>query len=388
MANFDQGLFFGNIPTKNKKIKTKLPNFLKSRYLNNITDPFFVFTGTGSIPKLGLTEKEIKKLKKYENIIFCLDEPLSFYIDKFNRGYYSEFPASTDLSMIRAAELDSLEHFSKKYNLNFTVYTCDLNIQLISNNYPLLSLKCFDLFVRRLKPIGFSKTSSFTKRFWCGNWRYTLHRHLIMSYICDYDGVYSWNFSCPMSLIENDPCINFKELEISEPAYFKKIKAGCNILENKKFSIDTDEIPQIKINNTNEFAVPYDIPQKSNILKNSCLEAFCCIVNETRFFQPFGNFSEKTFRAIEARRPFILVAPPHTLGYLKTFGFKTFDKWWNEEYDHEENHQERLIKIFKIIDQIQNTSFEELKIMYLEMQEILEHNYAVLSTVPNNVTHF
>ena len=70
--------------------------------------------------------------------------------------------------------------------------------------------------------------------------------------------------------------------------------------------------------------------------------------------------------------PIIVVAPPYTLEYLKTFGIKTFDKWWDESYDREENHYQRIKKIFNLIDYINSKSIEELKIMYNEMKEIIE----------------
>ena len=47
--------------------------------------------------------------------------------------------------------------------------------------------------------------------------------------------------------------------------------------------------------------------------------SFCEVVCETRFAQPTGNFSEKTIRPMHFHRPFVLVAPPHTLKYLKEF---------------------------------------------------------------------
>jgi hypothetical protein len=80
----------------------------------------------------------------------------------------------------------------------------------------------------------------------------------------------------------------------------------------------------------------------------------------------------------------ILVAPPRTLEYLKTFGFKTFDRWWDESYDQEEDHEKRLMKIFDVIDFINSKSLEELKTIYEEMRGILEHNDSIVRTIPYN----
>jgi F0F1-type ATP synthase gamma subunit len=78
------------------------------------------------------------------------------------------------------------------------------------------------------------------------------------------------------------------------------------------------------------------------------------------------------------------VAPPYTLKYLKTFGFKTFDRWWDESYDNETNHHKRITKIFDIIDYINSKSIDELTIIYSEMTNILEHNQAIIKTIPFN----
>jgi uncharacterized protein YqgQ len=84
--------------------------------------------------------------------------------------------------------------------------------------------------------------------------------------------------------------------------------------------------------------------------------------------------------------PVIVVAPPRTLEYLKTFGFQTFDKWWDESYDLEEDHEQRLLKIFDVIDYINEKSLQELEIIYNEMAEILEHNISVVKSIPYNTT--
>jgi hypothetical protein len=73
-------------------------------------------------------------------------------------------------------------------------------------------------------------------------------------------------------------------------------------------------------------------------------------------------------------RPFVLVAPPNSLKYLKLLGFKTFDRWWDESYDTESNHEQRILKIFKIIDFIQSKTIIELKQLWNEMRETLQYN--------------
>ena len=99
------------------------------------------------------------------------------------------------------------------------------------------------------------------------------------------------------------------------------------------------------------------------------------IVTETVYFFPKLHLTEKVFKPIVARRPFILVAAPGNLAYLKSYGFKTFDHWIDERYDQEQDHYIRIEKITAEIAKLCALSKKELEQMYAEMQEILEYNF-------------
>ena len=133
------------------------------------------------------------------------------------------------------------------------------------------------------------------------------------------------------------------------------------------------------------FYIPDGTFSSSNLdYKHTFDPCFVCIVNETRFAQPTANFSEKTLVAINYGKPFIIVGPPKTLKYLKKFGFKTFNKYWSEEYDKIENHSQRMAEIFKVIDYINSKSLDDLNDMYRDMSEILNHNRKILRSLPYN----
>ena len=73
-----------------------------------------------------------------------------------------------------------------------------------------------------------------------------------------------------------------------------------------------------------------------------------------------------------SRRPFILVGAPGNLAYLKRYGFRTFDRWIDESYDEETNHE---IRIRMIADQLEYLCTQDVTQMYNEMQEVLEYNH-------------
>ena len=105
------------------------------------------------------------------------------------------------------------------------------------------------------------------------------------------------------------------------------------------------------------------------------------IVSETNFFVDYGEgifVSEKIFRPIIKKHPFILVSRPHTLSALKKLGYKTYEGIINENYDVEENDYIRLQLIVDETKRLCNLSDSELQYFLLEAKNISDYNYNVL----------
>jgi uncharacterized protein YeeX (DUF496 family) len=386
---FHQVLVWGNIPFLQDN-PAYLGEVIHECFLKKFKHPYILYTFNGRIRELEefvLTEKQLAVLKNQTLHIF-LYEPISFFTDSYNRGFYSEFPSDLDAKSLRAYELESIEIFAKKYNLNIVVCTCEYEIQLLQPQYKHFKLVCFDAFIRRnqrkrTNPFQhlFPRLSLIDKRFWSGNWRYTLHRHIIMAYLANFDGYYSWHFKSNFANIENNEWFNFKEL----PSHIAgKLERGSKISDNG-YAIDNNEL-QVEVEELDCVYKPALHPNTGNDNKlwESYDRSFCAVVTETRFAQPFANFSEKTLIAIRAQIPFIVVAPPKTLEYVKKFGFKTFDKWWDESYDQEQDHEKRMIKILNLIEYIDSKSLEELIEIRKEMKSVLKHNYKVNQKIQYN----
>lgn len=92
-----------------------------------------------------------------------------------------------------------------------------------------------------------------------------------------------------------------------------------------------------------------------------------------RTFYPTEKFS----RCVLMKKPFIAMASANYLGYLRQMGFKTFDAYWEENYDGFacENRYERILAL---IDQISRMSPGDLASMYQDMTSTLQHNYHLL----------
>lgn len=100
----------------------------------------------------------------------------------------------------------------------------------------------------------------------------------------------------------------------------------------------------------------------------------CC---ETYFSGETFFPTEKTWRAIANRTPFIVQGPQHYLAHLKELGFQTFDQWWSEGYD-EDPSSWQVQEIKQVIDQLASYPISKLEQIYAEMESVIEHNYCRL----------
>lgn len=313
----------------------------------------------------------------------------------YSEFHYDQVQRKFDL---RAVELDSIEKYIDNNGLrNVTVKTCDYNIEKFYLHYrPKMKLEADDLFVKffdlnEFEPLDDSNTGDFTKKFISMNWRYTPHRQLIAAYLANFevDSYITWYFKSDMSVVSVEPWYSIHEWIQKNPEAFQKMITGFNKLNSKSpWNIDLKVKEHTLISDKyfkKMFPVGMIFDHKTqnfgdnkDRLKTAYADVFMDIVNESRFAQPTANYSEKVYRPMFYKKPFVLVAPPHTLHYLKMQGFETFSDFWDESYDAMEDHESRLFAIFKIIDQISNMSIGQLKEMYNKMLPILEHNRKLL----------
>jgi hypothetical protein len=106
---------------------------------------------------------------------------------------------------------------------------------------------------------------------------------------------------------------------------------------------------------------------------------FMSLVSETSVDEDVLFISEKTLKPIYCLQPFIILGNVGIIKKLKEYGFKTFDKWWDESYDDIPVVKDRIHKILNIVEYICNKSEEELKLMLKEMEDILIHNFNILT---------
>jgi hypothetical protein len=112
-----------------------------------------------------------------------------------------------------------------------------------------------------------------------------------------------------------------------------------------------------------------------SINKEAHLKCFVNIVTETLTMEDVVFITEKTYKPIYTCQPFIITGNAFSLKKLKEYGFKTFDKWWDESYDDEINFEKRMNKITKLLEEIASWDLDKCSKIRNEMREILIHNY-------------
>jgi hypothetical protein len=110
------------------------------------------------------------------------------------------------------------------------------------------------------------------------------------------------------------------------------------------------------------------------------------VVTETNFEEPDIFNTEKIFKPMVHRHPFILVGPYKTLEKLREFGYKTFNEFWDESYDSIEDPNERMLKIVELCKFISNWSDKEKKKFFYKSMIITNHNHKLITKIyPNNM---
>lgn len=103
---------------------------------------------------------------------------------------------------------------------------------------------------------------------------------------------------------------------------------------------------------------------------------FIDIVYETFYSGETFYPTEKMARPLFTKTPFIVFGPANFLKNLRKLGFKTFNKFWSEEYD-DFSGARRVLAIKKVIDNLSKLNLNQLNELYNSMTDILENNYRV-----------
>lgn len=111
-----------------------------------------------------------------------------------------------------------------------------------------------------------------------------------------------------------------------------------------------------------------------NITKEDYEKTFISMVTETLVDEGTLFISEKIWKPIMVGHPFIVYGNLGILKFLKSMGYRTFDRWINEEYDNEPDSGKRCNMITDELVKLSTKTVEELKTIRSEMNEVCDYN--------------
>lgn len=310
--------------------------------------------------------------------------------------------------------LDSVEDFCNLINIDpNNVYICLANTQSVYLNlesYPKLSkynFLSFELFAFDAVQIAYTSGEALSafkfdnrKRFLFLNRRYSIERAYM--YIKFYK----------LNLLDNMHCtFRLDNIYNTNPVTLQTIIE--NLPTTHKSSAE-EVIDYINLNSAQlEESLPKEIITRYNHLydtdlKKSCLYTFwnlaahnstdINIITETFryhhgiqgtdiYYQTMFFLTEKTYRTIMMKQPFILFSNPYALKYLKNDGYKTFSPFIDESYDNIENLADRQNAIINEVQRLNNMVESDFNELMTNCREIAEYNYNNLMMRQSNKFH-
>ena len=161
-----------------------------------------------------------------------------------------------------------------------------------------------------------------------------------------------------------------------------------------EFSPEVTDIVRTNVTkNINQLPLKLNIDPDHNAtyIMQSDLEyyrnSYFSLVSETFFYngEQAVFFSEKIFKPIAMKHPFMIVGAPDSLKVLREMGYKTFGSIIDEGYDGIQDPSARMLAIVNEVERISKNQDWQ----WLDWQEkakpIVEHNYQVLK---DTVKHY
>jgi hypothetical protein len=129
------------------------------------------------------------------------------------------------------------------------------------------------------------------------------------------------------------------------------------------------ELPRLFAGETEQIMSSYNLTNFAE-----AADSLIYVPTETVYFGQRTHLTEKTFKAIALEMPFVLVAPAHSLEYLRSYGFQTFAPYIDETYDTIEDPVARIERVTAVLLEIQARSAAAKNSLWQDLLPIVEHN--------------
>ena len=209
----------------------------------------------------------------------------------------------------------------------------------------------------------------YTKKFLNFNRRWRLHRPVFVSFLKARNLLHMGHVSLD-SLPWDSVWDNILDSHKTNSRLFEQLKSHETEIKNlPTLVLDFDDTTQIDPTLISTGDTTYQL----------YLDTYFSLVSETVYYSGSGiMLTEKTFKPIALKHPFIIIGGARSLAALRGLGYKTFSPIINEEYDTELDDIKRMQMILDETERLCYLSDTELSEFLTAAREICEFNYAVL----------
>jgi hypothetical protein len=145
---------------------------------------------------------------------------------------------------------------------------------------------------------------------------------------------------------------------------------------NSKLSVNAKQHIEHHLTDTSKLIIDHpELPGSASADIPRDIDAFWHVVTETVFYYNKLHLTEKIFKPIVSKQPFMLLAAPGNLAYLRSYGFKTFDSIIDESYDTIQDNDARIEAVVKQLAWYCGLSAKEKQDVICALEPIIEHNF-------------
>jgi len=221
--------------------------------------------------------------------------------------------------------------------------------------------------------------SKFSKKYICFNRRWKEHRFAVLSLLYNRnllkDGYVSFS---DKPVVSDD--IYYNHSDAFEKMCDDTIKLFTKTEKELRLGFQFKKLLPLVIDNK-VFQTYFAHDSSHRPLMKYYKDTYFSLVNETFYKSGSVRFlTEKLFRPIMHKHPFILASTPYSLQLLRDQGYKTFDGIIDETYDTVLDDDARLELIINEVEKLCSLNEKELDNFKNECLPIVEYNYNVFFT--------
>lgn len=250
-------------------------------------------------------------------------------------------------------KLDQILSNTSIFGVNIQVHNFYLNV--VYEQY----LGNINYFEQLKTPIEQKRFSVFSRRY--DNARFYFFSKLVTENLIN-DCCYTFTNFIPELRPYPDPWVTKHELqedEIVKEYTDKKLILLRQWIDGLPYCLDTTDL-------RNSFPLTiYDLYAKGKIN----------IVIETRYKKNRIMVTEKTYKAIVSKKPFLMIAPVSSMQLLKEEGFKSFSDLFDERYDEVDDHKTKVKMIVSEMKRLHSLSNTEFNRKIHELDNLVKFNF-------------